>query len=219
MSNAADFVRELGGKASLDEALGVKANYESWMLKVREHEEKRSSGGYSKADTIVEGFNTDSLEMRKFLGYFWSASLYATHHEGKLPQKDGLKLSVFCGKKGVILDKSCGTPLGVEEVWARSEKGVAKRGILADSKAGDNAHDIEGAYKQARRAATVSVKEGENGQIKLTAPKLLFSDKTGDNTDSLLSEIWGGSLSKQKGGNNAYQTEDAAPEPGGAEVA
>jgi hypothetical protein len=111
-----EFLQEFGNdKQALADALADPANtvVEKWMAKVKEYEATREAGGYVKAHMSAEAQESESITCRRRLGYLWSAALFKVHH-GKTPREAGHKLVTINNRKGVLLDASFGTPLGVE---------------------------------------------------------------------------------------------------------
>jgi hypothetical protein len=113
------------------------------------------------------------IEYEKSLGYLWPVSVWKKHKPGETLPKKAVQTHVVDGQRvrGVILDASHGTPLGVIHIAKKSSTGVSKVAELASMET-HSAEEMADAHERARKRARLSASQldasegGQTGAIK-----------------------------------------------------
>ena len=116
-----------------------------FMKKVSSWEAIRRSGGRQprsqgpKLETRVTAIKEGGIELKKKLGWFWPSELYK-NIKGVAPAARDLHSMCYNGKpmRGVVLDESHGTPVGVIEMSEVSRTAIQKSSLVADTEAAFN---------------------------------------------------------------------------------
>jgi hypothetical protein len=96
---------------------------QEWVVLCEAWEKARSEGAYGKsAVATAQGFQSESMTLRKSLGFLWPLVLYKLHFGGA-PRDHNRRIQTVNGVRGVILPASFGTPLGVAEVVSENARG------------------------------------------------------------------------------------------------
>ena len=141
-------------KGELEELLEDPDEFAEYMVFLKNWENTRNSTqGRRKprltARTSASAKVGHSLLMRKRLGFFWPLQLFFDHH-GYWPDKSFKFHTTKEGRKslkGVIVDETYGTPIGVTELFEDHTAGVEKVTDLGNSD-DMTLDDINDAYKE-----------------------------------------------------------------------
>ena len=77
--------------------------------------DRRASGGYStKGNMKAEGFNQESLESKRLIGYNHPIAIFKKNHDAKHPRELGHKCSTINGVYGVLLPENAPGAFEVE---------------------------------------------------------------------------------------------------------
>jgi hypothetical protein len=97
--------------------------------------------------------------------------------------------------RGVVLDESHGTPVGVIEMSEVSRTAIQKSSLVADTETAFNPEEIGDIYENAQFRVKVSAVVSPHGVVSLsTTPVPAFKKKFVDESDddACIDELWGG---------------------------
>ena len=147
--------------------------------------------------TTVSAQQVSQLEARKFLGVLWPLKIYSK--DNGEPDKSEIQTIVHCGQsvKGVLKSRDFGMAQGCIELWSNSASASTKSTLMHASGRALRPDETSDIWKatQKRLQATVSVKDGKDGQpgpVHLSMPKMSATKKKNgeDDGDDLWDDLW-----------------------------